>query len=252
MKIENPQPRHLPDLRLLWKEAFGDSDAFLDAFFSTGFSSQRCLCLLEEDRPVAVVYWFLEHCQGKPVAYLYAIATRQDRRGQGLCRKLLEQTHILLTQAGYAAAILVPATAELAQMYRKMGYRFMAGVTDLPVCAAAPAVQLRRVDGKTYHRLRQIYLPAGSVSLDETCLSFLESQYQLYAGESFLLAAIRETDCLVGIELLGDAAAGPGILRTLEMEVGTFRTPGREKTFAMYHPLNPDFSEPTYFGLAFQ
>ena len=38
MRIDHPDLGQIPELRQLWKEAFGDSDAFLDAFFMVAFS----------------------------------------------------------------------------------------------------------------------------------------------------------------------------------------------------------------------
>ena len=208
--------------------------------------------MLEEDRPVAVVYWFDEFCRGKPVAYLYAVATRLSCRGRGLCRELLARTHRDLADLGYAGAVLVPANEGLAEMYRGMGYEFFGGVTDIPVSAGEVAATLRPVDAGEYHRLREKYLPDGGVSLDEKYLPFLESQAKLYAGADFLLAAAWEDGILIGIELLGNAAAAPGILKALGAEAGTFRTPGSEKNFAMYHSLDKAAQPPAYFGLAFQ
>ena len=251
MRIDKPQTRHIPDLRELWREAFGDTEDFLDQFFGKAFSPDRCRCVLEGDKPVAAVYWFHEFCRGKPVAYLYAVATRITCRGRGLCRELLARTHRDLEALGYAGAVLVPADPELAGMYRRMGYEFFGGVTDIPASAGETAAALEPVDGETYHRLREKYLPAGSVFPDKTYLPFLESQARLYAGEDFLLAAVREEECLVGLELLGNVAAAPGILKALGMEAGTFRTPGSEKTFAMYRGFGAP-GEPAYFGLAFQ
>ena len=47
MNIDVPRKGQIPALRALWREAFGDSDAFLDTFFATGFSPDRCRCIVE-------------------------------------------------------------------------------------------------------------------------------------------------------------------------------------------------------------
>ena len=39
MIIDAPQKEHLNGLRNLWKEAFGDTEAFLDGFFENVFSA---------------------------------------------------------------------------------------------------------------------------------------------------------------------------------------------------------------------
>ena len=35
MTFDYPTPQQLPGLRQLWQQVFGDTDEFLDAFFST-------------------------------------------------------------------------------------------------------------------------------------------------------------------------------------------------------------------------
>ena len=58
MIIDHPTTTQIPQLRSLWKEAFGDSDAFLDIFFQRAFSPQRCCCVTQGDAVVAALYWF--------------------------------------------------------------------------------------------------------------------------------------------------------------------------------------------------
>ena len=90
MTVTTPDCRHIPELRSLWKTAFGDEDAFLDAFFSTAYSPDRCRCIIEDDGIQAALYWFDASCAGHKFAYLYAVATDPAHRGKGLCRKLME------------------------------------------------------------------------------------------------------------------------------------------------------------------
>ena len=46
MIIKSPETRHIPQLRQLWKEAFGDTDDFLDVFFSVAFAPERSRCVI--------------------------------------------------------------------------------------------------------------------------------------------------------------------------------------------------------------
>ena len=45
-------------LRSLWKEAFEDSDEFLDLFFSTAYSYERCLAAFIDDELAGALYIF--------------------------------------------------------------------------------------------------------------------------------------------------------------------------------------------------
>lgn len=242
MKADYPTREQTEGLCKLWQEAFGDSDAFLDTFWSSAFSADRCRCITIDGQVAAALYWFDCRCAGAPMAYLYAVATAKKHRGKGLCRALMEDTHALLKSLGYAGSILVPGNAGLFAMYEGMGYAPFGGM-DTHLCEAAEPVALREVTPEEYARLRKQYLPHRGVEQDG--MAFLGTFAKLYAGEDFLLAATEE----LGLELLGNAAAAPGILGALKKNTGTFRVPG-SAPFAMYRPLS-DTPAPQYFGLAF-
>lgn len=251
MKIDAPTPSLIPQLRQLWKDAFGDSDAFLDTFFATAFSPDRCRCITVDCKLAAALYWFDISCRDQKMAYIYAVATAPAFREQGLCRALMGNTHNHLTALGYRAALLVPDGEALTRMYAGLGYRPCSGIREF-VCAMGSApVPLRRIDTVEYARLRRQLLPQGGVIQEGANLTFLETYAEFYAGLDFLLAAHREEDRLVGLELLGNADAAPGLLSALGLPQGEFRTPGVLQPFAMFLALKPGTEAPTHFGLAF-
>lgn len=250
MNIDYPTPEHLPALRALFRQAFGDTDAFLDAFYSTAFAYDRCLCVMVENRPAAALYWLDCQWEGKPIAYLYAVATAQAFRGQGLCRALMAYAHNHLAGLGYAGAILVPGTEELFQMYGKMGYRVCSQIQEFSCRAGSESVSLRPIDGEEFCRLRRQYLPAGGVVQEDVNIAFLSTMADFYAGEDFLLTVHRQANPLFAPELLGSLDDAPGILATLGKEQGHFRAPGVGRSFAMYHSFAGN-SAPSYFAFAF-
>lgn len=249
MTIDQPALQQLPQLRSLWQQAFGDTDAFLDAFFATGFSPARCRCLSIDGKLAAALYWFDCTWEGKRLAYLYAVATEEAFQGRGACRALMENTHSHLQKAGYAGTILVPGSKELFCLYEKLGYRTCSHIREF-TCAAGTPVPLRPVDLEEYAALRRQFLPTGGVVQEGKTLAFLQTYTRFYAGENFVLAATLESDILVCAELLGAPESAPGILAALGAAEGRFRTPGAEKPFAMYRPLTSDTRPPAYFGLA--
>ena len=251
MWIDSPSDLQIPQLRQLWKIAFGDSDAFLDSFFRTAFSPDRCRCVLKENRVAAVLYWFDCMVEDQKFAYIYAVATHPDFRNQGICRKLMENTHAVLSQQGYSGVVLVPQKESLRNMYAGMGYRDCGGLTLIQCCAGENPVSVRAIGAEEFASLRQQFLPAGSVVQEGENLEFLSEQLQFFSGPGFLLAAYIEDDSLHGIELLGDSAAAPGIVKALNCTSGTFRIPGQAIPFAMFHPLTETAAEPSYFGFAF-
>lgn len=251
MRIEYPGSGQLGQLRALWKLAFGDSDAFLDKFYGSGYSPRRCRCVTENGQIAAALYWFDTEFEDQKIAYLYAVATHPDFRNRGLCRALMEDTHALLTQQGYSAAMLMPDGSALRQMYAAMGYRDCCTVSEFSCTAGSVPVSVRSIGREEYARLRREFLPADGAVQEGANLRYLETYACLYSGADFLLAAVPDEDGLHGIELLGNRAAAPGILRALGQDQGRFRIPGKDLPFAMFRPLTEEAKMPGYFGLVF-
>lgn len=250
MKIDYPIEDQLPALRRLWKSAFGDTDVYLDLFFENVFSPDRCRCVTLDEDVAAALYWLDCRAYGKPMAYLYAIATEKRHRGKGLCRALMADTHALLKDLGYAGCLLVPEGNSLFEMYAGFGYQVCSSVREFSCTAGETPVPLRLISAEEYAALRRSYLPEGGVIQEGENLTYLQKQTSLYAGEDFLLCAAMEDGKLHCPEILGNTDAAPGILAALGAQSGTFRTVGVEQPFAMYHALS-DIPMPTYFGLAF-
>lgn len=244
MNIDHPTLTQIPQLRCLWKEAFGDSDSFLDTFFGTAFAPMRCLCLTVDGEIAAAAYWF--SCG--QYAYIYAVATAKRHRGKGLCHALIGNIHTLLQSQGYAGCIVVPGEESLRHFYAGMGYADFGGMEEVS-CTAGDPLPLRKVGAEEFATLRRTFLPVGSVVQEGENLAFLSRWAEFYAGADFLLAATREGETLRGLELLGNRAAAPGILAALGAKSGTFRTPG-STPFAMYKSLGGK-NVPSYFGFAF-
>ncbi|MBO5302904.1 MAG: GNAT family N-acetyltransferase [Lachnospiraceae bacterium] len=276
IKIITPDNSHILALRRLWKEAFGDSDTFLDAFFSTAYHANRCRCICKDDLPVAVLYWFDCLYDNHSIAYIYAVATAKSYQHQGLCHKLLADTHVHLKESGYAGALLVPGNEALFKLYEGMGYKTTCYIhkftctakhsvfpadsvppvdTVVPVDSVLPATvntSLRRIDKKEYRHLRRHFLPEKGVIQENENLDFLETQMDFYTGNNLLFTACKKNDILHVAELLGNTESAKEILQALGCRKGFFKTPGTDSPFAMYYPLNnKKLTPPSYFGLAF-
>lgn len=249
MNFDCPTQGQLENLRTLWQDAFGDDDAFLEHFYTYGFASDRCRCVTVDGLLAAALYWFDCSMDGRPLAYLYGIATAKDFRGKGICRSLVENTHAHLDDLGYAGALLVPADEDLCRMYEKMGYGVCTSVSEFTCDAGSESVLLRQVDAEEYCRLRRKFLPPGGVVQEGDNMDFLQTIADFYAGDDFILTVYRDEDFFAP-ELLGNSQSAPGILTALGKKQGRFRGPGAGQPFAMYHNLS-DAPAPAYFGHAF-
>lgn len=231
--------------KALWAAAFGD-DGWIDSFFRTAFREENTLAIFREGQLAAGLAWMQTSCQGRKLAYLYAVATAPEYRHQGLCRELMAKTQEVLTSLGYDGSVLVPADDGLRQMYAAMGYRNFGGVEHLTLPAGAP-VPLWEVTPEEYAALRRKYLPVGGIVQEDGAIEYLAQSAKLYAGNGFLLAATEDEP----MELLGDASQAAGILGALGKDWGTFRLPGAAP-FAMFRLICNDSWTPAYFGLAFE
>ena len=249
MNIDYPSESQLPQLRQLWKAAFGDEEDFLDAFYSLAYSPDRCRCLTLDGSIAAALYWFETSFQGARFAYIYGVATNPEYRGQGLCRTLMEDVREILKSQGFDGIILYPATESLSRMYAKMGYTHWTSVSEFTSAAGEEAEPLLLVGKEEYAALRRMLLPEGSMIQETEDLDLLASQAAFFSGSGILAAVTVLDGKLHCHELLGNLTAAPGIVRSLGCETGFFRTPGGEKPFAMGISLTKNCPIPSYFGL---
>lgn len=250
MTADYPKLRQIPQLRELWKEAFRDADAFLDAFFSIGFDTQRCRCITENGQILSALYWFEVSCGQSRYAYLYAVATAKASRGRGLFSALLEDTKRLLTAEGFDGILLVPESENLERMYERFGFFSCAAVDRRCVPAGAEPAAFREIGAESFRLLRRSLLPAGGVLQEDALLDFLASQCHFWAGEGWLAAGQIYEGKLVCQEFLGDLTAMPGLVRALDVPEGEFRAPGNTLPFVWLLPLKESCERPAYFALA--
>ena len=253
MTARRPQVADIPALTALWREAFGDTEAFVQGFFATAFSSARAMCLCDGEAIGAVLYWLdCERADGGRVAYIYAVATAKDHRGRGLCRILMQKTHETLRAAGYAGAILVPGNPSLFSMYEKMGYRTCTYVKNVSALAGGSCV-IGEIEKNEYAMLRRTYLPQGGLLQERENMDFLALQMRFYKGDGFIFAAERHDDRLICKEALGTLPPLQEIVGAMDCRVGSFVLMGDEKDrpFAMYHSLDGVSEPPRYLGFAF-
>ena len=251
MRFDYPLDYQQAQLRSLWKAAFGDTDAFLDIFFSTAYSPRRCRCAMEEDRIVAALYWFDISWDGLPCAYIYAVATDPQCRGRGLCRALMADTARVLTDSGYEGALLVPQDEGLSTMYAKMDYLPATEIREEIWAADSRVIDIRPIDAHAYAAGRISLLPNNSVIQEGENLTFLSQIASFYGGEGFLAAVSREPEQLRILEYLGDKKHLGSLIHALGHREATVRTPGAGKAFAMYLPLSPQCKCPKYFAFCF-
>ncbi len=240
------------ELKELWKEAFGDSDAFLEIFFTRVYSKHRTRIQRTDGRISSALYFFTCEFNNKKIAYLYAIATKTEFRNRGLCSTLMKDTHSYLKAQGYAGAILCPASDSLFGFYEKMGYKTCAYIDEEGAYAEKGDITLKKISGEEYMRLRRELLPQMGVIQEKENLDFLKTETEFYISDEALFASRRSKGELFVLEFWGNKRLFGKIAYAMGCEKGVFRSMGNKKPFAMYLPFNPsDTDYPEYLGFAF-
>ena len=249
-------PEDVAPMQALWAQAFGDDEEFIQGFFRLAYAPNRCCVAEGEGSLAAMAHWLPCACRGKPLAYLYAVATRAGCRGRGYATALLAFAADAARRQGAAGLILVPGSPALFGLYGKLGFSPCCPRSTIEALAGGQAVALAAASPEQYAQARGRLLPPGGVAQAGICLDFQASLTPLYTGENLAVAAARQPDgTVLAPELLcpRPAETAPGILAALGAARGSFRVPDPAGApFAMFKPLAGwSGPAPAYFGFAF-
>ena len=234
-------------LKQLWKTVFGDTDAFLEAFFSIAYSPDRCRYLMEDDAVVSALYWFDCEYEGGKLAYIYAVATDPNHRGKGLASRLMIQTHDHLKELGYAGAVLKPAKG-LFPFYERLGYQTSGYIRRFTANAGDP-IPVKELSCAEFSQMRRKFLSKNGVRQEGLTIEFLHSFAHFYASEDALVCASPQEGVI--FEYLGNPNSAPGILKTLGIADAEIPTIGQEIPYTMFYPLNCT-KNPGYLGITLE
>ena len=185
MRYQKTHSDDIPELTRLWKQAFGDSDEDIARFFRDLFPAATGFAARDGEKIAAMCFALPQQLScGDTVlsaAYLYAVATDEGYRGQGLCRALLAFAEKELKKRGADAVLLVPADEGLAAMYERLGYRGPARIWKPSEAkeALGTAESVRPVE---YAGLRETLLwDVPHVRYGKQLLEYEAGEAQLYA-----------------------------------------------------------------------
>lgn len=220
--IRFAQPEDRRQLMALWQEAFGDSDADTAYYFYHRHSDGNLL-LFEQDGFVAGMLTMLPavikaNGQSLQARYVYAVATAQASRRQGISTRLLEHAHAWMRNAGMAASVLAPATPELFDFYGRRGYQtvFYADqvTVSLPRHADLPeGVRITDAAVEEYARVREQAMAVSRIYVhwDKDALAYVING-EKNAGSRVLHAVTRQGEAVAICQQLEE-----GRIRVTEM-----------------------------------
>jgi GNAT superfamily N-acetyltransferase len=269
--------------------AFGDSDDYLNNFYTTYYRPERVLVLEEDGEVRSMTTWFdtalrLPNGAAYRAAYLYAVATHPDCRGRGLAAKLLAGADDYFRGQNIPLVTTVPAEPSLHRFFGANGFRegFVTArrtlkPTELPpsdgrtVWTPATPAEYGAIREALLGELPHIFYPEDALVYQEGCCRL--SGGGLFRGETAegaicLCAEYAGHGVAVLKELLGSPAALrlaiPDLPRILPAEQWEARGPASKIPdsaegwkFGMWKLLNDgkfasfDGGKSAYLGLAF-
>ena len=106
----------------LWKEVFGDSAEFISSFINDIYNADNMLCIEQAGKIVSMLHIIPFEMNGSKVAYIYAVATDADARGQGYATKLIKKAIEKAKAEGFKAVLTLPADEGLRNFYSQFGF----------------------------------------------------------------------------------------------------------------------------------
>lgn len=186
----------------LWQEAFGDSREETAFYFRSRHRDENML-VMETDGGITGMLSMLPLTltapgQRFPARYVFAVATKKERRGQGISTELLGAAHERMREEGAAASLLVPADEGLFTFYGRRGYQTAFYVRELQMTGSdidAQALHGEVLDCTPgdYSRLRAAAFSGSQLfaSWDEEALAFVIKSAQASGGGVLLLKSGR-------------------------------------------------------------
>jgi ribosomal protein S18 acetylase RimI-like enzyme len=110
------------EMRQMWHEIFGDEIAEIDSFLLRHDDAQP---FIYKENGVVVSMLFVVPLEmwGKRVAYIYAVATKEDFRGRGIASSLLnEAMQQICIGEKYDIMALIPSSTESKRLYARLGF----------------------------------------------------------------------------------------------------------------------------------
>lgn len=239
----------------VWENVFGDPADFV-LQFARAYPKDCFYAAVSENGETASILSLLPICfssenENRPARYLYAVATDEKYRGQGLSSKLFSEAMKILQEP---LVFTVPAEESLFAFYKKQGFEDWSNCADLRFYAKKTALKAEKIDAESYVALREKLL-SGKVHIVFTAreVQFAGQGYRISDGQSegVLLGDLRGNEWLFQ-ECIGFPFEEAASAAAKEGEICRVIGQGSDRAFSMVYDRcgKTDFSEENIFGLA--
>ena len=248
MRCRRTNGDDLPQLRELWKLGFGDTDEEIDAFFRTCWPETMGFAVEEDGRLLSALYTLPQTiASGEEMhraAYIYALSTLPQRRGEGLAKKLIAYAARELQKRYFACMWLVPEHEELRGYYRSIGFEDGMFVNAEELDAPEGRGECARASVQDYAGLRETLLfDLPHIRYSAAQLTYQQNDWTFHTllldGRFGCAAARKDGDTLIVRELLPDEAMLPALTRELPCSRCEIRTAGNRTPVGRVRWLDP-------------
>lgn len=234
------EPGDVPQLKALWRIAFGDSEEYIDSFFSHFLRKDACLVAEADGQAVSAMYIlpgesvFPHRKNVLSAGYVYALATLPEYRSRGIGSAVYRAASGTALLSADAACVL-PAEKGLYPFYETSGARPFSFLREARISrdelAGTEPRMAARFPALRYAGMRERILSGlPHAVFPDSLFEFMEENgTEFFILEQGLAAAETEGGVCRILELLdtGDDAAGAiaGVARWCRAEEYIVRTP---------------------------
>ena len=235
------KPGEKHGLQVLWSRVFGDGPDVTEPFFRLFPPEQHTRVIPDRYGIASMASWLpVMLCTGERNyngAYVYAVATAPERRGEGLASALVEDLDSALSDAMIDFACLCPASPRLYGFYSALGYEAAFSCGHFSTGPADRGLALTPVDGARYRALRREYMTGPFCDWPPSAFSFLEAtgtHFYSFTGGCAAVSLLPGGTVRVQELLAGDpAGAAQGLCSALGAGRAEVFTPGTEQPGGM-------------------
>ena len=128
MKIKTATQKDTAEIIRLWQSAFLDDETYISHFLDYAFAKTQILIIKNDDKILSMLTLIPAVMKNDSKSfssyYIYSVATDENYRGKGYCKKLLSYAEDIAKQQNISALFLISETDDLIDFYKKLGFDF--------------------------------------------------------------------------------------------------------------------------------
>lgn len=242
--------KDIVSLKELWIEVFKDKEIAVDLFFERIFNTDISYVAVDNEKLVSMLYLLPALVNGHKACYLYAAATDESYRGQGIMGNLINYA---LDNSDAELCVALPASESLYDFYGKFGFEKLTSNTAClsreEVTALAKPYPLSDLFISGYAGVRNRVLKDNFLFWNNNHIDYAFEYNKIYGAKviksNFGYAIAYEEDevCIV-LEIIAAEQNIPNLLTDILTEFSS-------KEFCFHLSPNQGFvkSEPVTFAM---